>query len=215
MRLANRCFYLRLYISRVEKKTKNGQTSPKTLSRRSLFVPWPYTHLSAKRNRELGSLGLAAALRAECVWYMRAQPYFSNFYLPGDSFPQVISLLGRFNPERRTIVELARETQSLSAVNCAFLVDVSGDPAQGRAIHRQHVCSYCRSEHRVDIISASFSENFSPWMPPALCVFFFILLSPVIIHDFNVVYMSHARWSPAIQNRRALGALEPAIARNL
>jgi hypothetical protein len=40
---------------------------------------------------------------------------------------QVIARL-EIHPERRTIVEVARETQGCVSSNCAFLVDDIGDP---------------------------------------------------------------------------------------
>src|ERR1700686_2207680 len=78
----------------------------------------------------------------------------SNFIF-GDF--QVIARL-EIHPERRTIVEGARETQGCVSSNCAFLVDDIGDPRHRDArVHSHSVHTYSQREHKL------FPENFS-WM---------------------------------------------------
>ena len=70
---------------------------------------------------------------------------------------QVIARL-EIHPKRRTVVEVARETQGCVSSNCAFLVDDVRDPRYRNAqVHSNPVHTQTQRRHKL------LSENFS-WM---------------------------------------------------
>src|SRR5882724_8402933 len=98
--------------------------------------------------------------RADIAFNLTSNLIFGDF--------QVIARL-EIHPERRTIVEVARETQGCISSNCAFLVDDIGDPRHRDAQVHSTFSNSAKSGYNKGTIRSEIRYLWYQRFPPTRC----------------------------------------------